>query len=144
MDSRKKFLDLAEAEGVNVRCLHFKTDPDLIAHLNHFRNVSRWINENKKWWYLQRLTNGETALIPRIAFQMFRGKFVGKSSSDHDWSDEISNVSGFACVQIKPWKTLTSISTSCPRRVYRNFRGSFYAGVHIWEREEDVPGEMLK
>ncbi|PRP89190.1 polynucleotide kinase 3-phosphatase [Planoprotostelium fungivorum] len=59
LETRKLYVDLARQFGVSVRCLRFTAGPELVSHLNLFRN---------------KVTKGETDRLPDIAFRSYRSK----------------------------------------------------------------------
>ena len=58
---RASYIALAKARGVPSRCFRMSTTRDVAVHLNYFR---------------ERLTNGERAHVPTIAYNIFNKNFV--------------------------------------------------------------------
>lgn len=61
-EDRLVWIKLAQERGIPVRCFVMQTTHELSLHLNIYR---------------EKMTNGETARLPEIAFNMFRTKFQG-------------------------------------------------------------------
>jgi len=75
--SRSKYIKIAEAKGVPVRCFWYNVEPDLASHLNFFR---------------EKVTNPSVRRIPDVAYRKYNSVFVEPDKEE-----------GFTEVKVLSW-----------------------------------------
>lgn len=64
---RKEFIEIANRFDIRIRCLHFMTSRELSMHNNIYRHV---------------ISDGETKMVPEIAYNIFRKKYEEPSKKE--------------------------------------------------------------
>jgi len=78
-DSRAPYISAARAAGIPIRCFWMQSTEMLAKHLNLFR---------------ERITNGESAHVPRIGYAMFNKKFTPPTTAEG--FDEVKKINFIA------------------------------------------------